>query len=518
MKTAIAIFLFTFFHFIARSQSIQWQRCLGGMQEEDARSIIQTSDSGYIVAGYTFSNDGDVSGNHGYTDAWIVKLTMAGSIQWRKCFGGTVGETANCICQTNDSGYIFAGASSSNDGDAPGNHGQADFWIVKLSAFGNIQWQRCLGGANDEEANAIVQTADGGYIVAGYTLSGNGDVSGYHGSKDYWVVKLSDTGGIQWQRCYGGGSDDIANSICQAADGGYYVAGYTSSQSGDVIGLHTTPLSANPDFWVLKLSPAGSIEWQRTLGGTNGEEAYSVRNTPDGGCVVAGYAASTDGDVTLKYPIYGTVEYWIVKLSPSGTIDWQKSFGSTHGNFANSINTASDGGYLVAGRTTWGDGDVTGFHGTLQEDIWVIKLSSTGELLWQKCLGGSGAEEGYSICQTNDNGYVIAGITNSIDGDASGLHDTRGDYWVVKLAAVSGVDNIVTDHSISISPNPTYGPVTIVGTGKANAKVYNLFGQLIKQATGTDNFSIEEQPPGTYFIELFNDDKQLICRDKIIKY
>ncbi len=143
------------------------------------------------MAGHAQSNNGDVTGYHGGRDYWVVKLDGSGNIQWQKCLGGTGAENAYSIQHTADGGYIVAGSSLSNNGDVAGNHGGYDYWVVKLDGSGNIQWQKCLGGTNYDEAYSIQQTADGGYVVAGWAGSNNGDVSGNHSSSDFWLVKLS---------------------------------------------------------------------------------------------------------------------------------------------------------------------------------------------------------------------------------------------------------------------------------------------------------------------------------------
>jgi hypothetical protein len=169
---------------------IEWQKCLGGSQADASNSIQQTTDGGYIVAGYTDSNDGDVTNLHAPSDYWIVKLDNLGSIEWQKCLGGSQLDVAYSIQQTYDGGYIVAGASVSTDGDVINNHGLGDYWIVKLNNLGSIEWQKSLGGSNDDYASSIQQTLDSGFIVAGISKSNDGDVSGNHGLGDYWVVKL----------------------------------------------------------------------------------------------------------------------------------------------------------------------------------------------------------------------------------------------------------------------------------------------------------------------------------------
>ena len=292
---------------------IQWQKSLGGTGYDEATSTQQTNDGGYIVAGESLSNDGDVTGNHGWLDYWIVKLAATGAIQWQKSLGGTGYDEANSIQQTNDGGYIVAGRSESNGGDVTGNHGTSDSWIVKLDATGSIQWQKSLGGINGDVAKSIQQTNDGGYIVAGESDSNDGNVTGNHGNGDSWIVKLAATGSIQWQKTLGGTEEDYAYSIQQTNDGGYIVAGASYSNDGDVTGNH-----GDYDSWIVKLDVAGAIQWQKSLGGTNPDVAHSIQQTNDGGYIVAGYSESNDGDVTGNH---GNGDYWIVKLGAATAIE-----------------------------------------------------------------------------------------------------------------------------------------------------------------------------------------------------
>jgi hypothetical protein len=227
---------------------IIWQKILGGSSDDYAFSIQQTPDGGYIVAGYTESNDGDVKGNHENGDFWIVKLDKDGNIEWQKTLGGSNWDWAFSVQQTPDGGYIVAGFTWSNDGDVSGNHGSLDAWIVKLDKDGNIEWQKTLGGSGNDWATSVQQTTDGGYIVAGGTYSTDGVIRGNHGSLDAWVVKLDGNGNMQWQKALGGSGSDSAWSVQQTTDGGYIVAGFTKSNDGDVTGNH-----GSADFWVVKL-------------------------------------------------------------------------------------------------------------------------------------------------------------------------------------------------------------------------------------------------------------------------
>jgi uncharacterized delta-60 repeat protein len=412
------------------SGGIVWQKCLGGSDEDSAYSIQQTSDGGYIVAGNTHSTDGDVIGNHGRYDAWIVKLNTAGSIVWQKCLGGSYVDKANSVQQTSDEGYIIAGNTRSTDGDVIGNHGRYDAWIVKLNIAGSIVWQKCLGSSYGDKVNSIQQTSDGGYIAAGNTNSNDGDVAEHHeGGTDAWVAKLNVSGDIVWQKCLGGSRNDSAFSIQQTSDGGYIVAGETNSTDGDV-----TKNYGEYDAWVIKLNASGDIVWQKCLGGSDEDSAYSIQQTSDGGYIVAGSTNSNNGGVAGNHG--GWADAWVVKLNASGDIVWQKCLGGSYGDKANSIRQTSGGGYIVAGNTRSNDGDAAGNHG--KYDAWVVRLNASGDIVWQKCLGGSGWDSANSIQQTSDRGYIVAGYTFSTDGDAAGNHG-ESDAWVVKLNALGGI-------------------------------------------------------------------------------
>ncbi len=422
--------LFTSLFVSAQTPNIEWEKSLGGTQADIAGCIEQTSDGGYIVAGYAASADGDVTGSHGNGDYWIVKLSTTGTIQWQKCLGGSNTDRCLSIQQTNDGGYITSGFSRSGDGDVTNHHWGEDCWIVKLSSTGNIQWQKSLGGTESEVGYSIKQTADQGFIIAGSTFSNDGDVSGFHGmqpNRDYWVVKLDRNGIIQWQKCLGGTGDDIAYSGEQTTDGGYIIAGYTRSNDGDVTGNH-----GDADWWIVKLNSRGTIQWKKCLGGSDDEEAKSVQQTTDGGYIVTGYAYSRDGNVT---GIHWFSDYWVVKLSSTGSLQWQRCLGGNSSDMANSIQQTNDHGYIVTGYSNSIIGDVTGNHGAA--DYWVAKLNSRGRLQWQKSFGGSLFDIAVCVRQTTDKGFIVAGNSSSVNGDVTGHHGAANmdDLWIVKLTA-----------------------------------------------------------------------------------
>jgi hypothetical protein len=509
------------------SGNLVWQKCLGGTLDEKDNfygpipTIQQTTDGGFIICGLTQSNDGDVSGNHGGIDIWVVKLSSTGSLVWQKCLGGTSGDAATSIQQTTDGGFIICGWTLSNDGDVSGNHGNGDIWVVKLSSTGNLVWQKCLGGWNSDNAFSIQQTTDGGFIVCGSTYSNDGDVSGFHGGNgnDIWIVKLNASGNLVWQKCLGG-SNSEGGEIQQTTNGDFIICGYTWSNDGDVVGKH-----GGSDIWMVKLNSSGDLVWQKCLGGTLNDGAdFNLtggvpifQQTTDGGFIICGLTQSNDGDVDGNH---GGEDIWVIKLNSSGNLVWQKCLGGTLTEYATSIQQTTDGGFIIGGYTWSNDGDVVGTHGG--SDIWVVKLSSTGNLVWQKCLGGTLNEFATSI-QTADGGYIVSGITESNDGDVSGNHG-ESDIWVVKLnATLSLVENEGNEKEFELYPNPTNGKVTLKVNDQFNPElvtVKNINSQIIETYSISKNTSNEYEIElnavnGIYLIEVFDGENTIT--KKVIK-
>ena len=428
----------------------------------------------------------------------------APEIEWAKCYGGSSFDYAESIQQTSDGGYIIAGSTESNDCDITGDHGDFDYWIVKLNSSGNIQWQKSLGGSDDDEAYSIQQTNDGGYIIAGLSGSNDGNVTGNHGDWDYCIVKLNSSGNIEWQECLGGSSNDYAISIQQTNDGGYIVAGSSESSDGDVTGNH-----GHFDCWLVKLNFNGNIQWEKCIGGSDGEGALSIQQTTDSGYIVAGYSSSEDGDVTGNN---GASDYWIVILNSSGNIERQKSLGGSSIDYANSIRKTSDGGYIVAGWSISNDGDVIGNHG--KYDYWLVKLDLDLNIKWQKCLGGKD-NDAHSILQTSDDDYIVAGSSESSDGDVAGNHG-GWDFWIVKLKPEStevAENNSKNNSGFSISPNPVTDNIQIFISEylfDKSIEIYNITGIKVFEENVNNTImqiNIESLPAGVYFIRIGNETK-----------
>lgn len=486
----------------AQTPVIQWQKSMGGSNPDDAKSIRPTNDGGYIVVGNSSSTDGDVTGNHSgnqpyMTDFWIVKLNSSGIIQWQKALGGSSIEEANSVQQTSDGGYIVAGTAASSDGDVTGGHGSFDYWIIKLDASGNIQWKKTFGGSIVEHANSIQQTTDNGYIIAGYSNSANGDITGNHGSEDFWIVKLDQSGTLQWQKSLGGSDKDSAYSIQQTSDGGYITIGVSRSTDGDVTGNH-----GNYDIWVVKLNASGNIQWQKSLGGSNDDTAYTIRQTSDGGYIFAGTSSSDDGDVNGNT---GS-NMWIVKLNNAGSIQWQKIYGDT--NFYEvplTVIQTSDGGYVI---------------GTNLEDptnniynVSIIKLDTAGTLVWEKNVSENLINTVSSIQETPDGGLVFAGRTDDY---------TDSDFWIVKLSSAATLATQEVKHSPSATfyPNPAKDFITVGKLPKGSTvSIFDTSGQKVFQekiSTENTKIKIDGLSNGNYIITITDDTGKTALSDKLI--
>ncbi|MCO5251976.1 MAG: choice-of-anchor D domain-containing protein [Candidatus Kapabacteria bacterium] len=421
---------------------IEWQKAYGGSNHERAYSIQLTSDGGFIVTGYSESNNGDITENKGASDFWVLKLKFDGSIEWQKTYGGIKDDAAYSIQETSDGGYIVVGFTRSRDGDVTVNKSYIDYndlWVLKLTYDGVLEWQKTYGGNWFDSGESIQQTEDGGYIVVGHTQSTNGDVTENKGGYDVWVLKLDLNGSIEWQKNYGGTSHDKAYSIIETRDGSYIVTGYTESNDYDI-----TYHKGGQDAWVLKLNIDGSIAWQNTYGGFLNDIFYSIIETDDNGFIVAGTTELRNSDITVNK---GVSDALIIKLKFDGSLEWQKTVGGSFNDFAYSIIESADSGFIVVGGTESRDGDVTENKGS--SDAWIFKLSDDGSLEWQKTFGGSKIDIAYSVQETSGGGFIIAGWTDSNDKDVT-VNLGAFDFWVVKLFWPTILQSDVSDAVFSI--------------------------------------------------------------------
>jgi len=331
--------------------SSHWARTLGGRYYNQAHSIQETKDGGYIVAGLT-----SLFSQNQPDKLWLIKLNSQGTMEWQKVINAVVGAGNHCIQQTSDGGYIAAASMN-------------DALVVKLNPQGQIEWQETFGGSGTDGANAVDQTTDGGYIVAGYTNSFGA------GAYDIWILKLNETGDIAWQKTYGKGLYDYAQCVHEIRDGGYIVAGQLNGYG-----------------CAFKLTPQGKLEWFRILGDVT---MMDIQELSSGGFVVAGTAWGGAGGVDLC----------IAELSLKGTVKWQRIYGSGEDDWGHSIRCLSDGDILVAGERP--------FSSARGKDFWLLKLGSTGLKKWEKCYGGSKEDIARQIIPAWNGDIIVAGSTES---------------------------------------------------------------------------------------------------------
>jgi hypothetical protein len=365
MLALLSVFLVALFTQYTHAQVVKFAKTYGGTDSDFARSVQQTSDGGYILAGETrsFGTGGDIL---------LIKTDANGNIIWAKTYGGTNGDGTTSVQQTSDGGYILAGGTRSFGA------GGSDIFLIKTDANGNIQWAKTYGGTRYDWAYSVQQTSDGGYIVVGETGSS------VIGVGNIFLMKTNASGNVQWAKIYGGGYE-LVYSVQQTLDGGYILAGGTRSfGAGDW------------DVFLINTDASGNLKWAKTYGGTNWELAYSVQQTSDGGYIVAGTTNSFGA---------GWGDIFLIKTDANGNIQWAKTYGGTYGDKAYSVQQTSDGGYIVAGYTD--------SFGAGSGDIFLIKTDANGNIIWAKTYGGGKYEEAYSVQQASDGGYIVAGATYS---------------------------------------------------------------------------------------------------------
>jgi hypothetical protein len=421
--------------------SIQWQKTIGGTNEDNVYIIQQTNDKGYVMMGYSNSDStGEKIENHfGQYDFWVVKIDSIGVIQWQKTLGGTLNELGTCIRQTNDGGYIVGGSSESvisGNKDSSG-YGMMDYWIVKLDANGQKQWEKVIGSNNDDFLYSVYQTNDGGYVLGGRSNSASNGIKSESsfGGFDYWIVKLDSTANIiKWENTIGGSSDDYLLNLNLTNDGGYILAGKSNSPASFD---KTENSMGDYDYWVVKLDSAGIVQWDNTIGGVQHDELSCVQQANDGSYILGGVSNSdSTGDKTENSK--GDYDYWVVKLNVTGdTIEWQNTIGGNNTDGFEWLQQTIDGGYILGGysnSTISGDKTQDTIGGF---DDWIVKLNATGNIQWQKTFGGTFDDYLYYLQQTSDGGYITSTRSvSAISGDKTDSCRGGMDYWSVKLAPV----------------------------------------------------------------------------------
>ena len=417
--------------------TVAFSKVYGGSQDDTFHDIITTTDGGFAALGFSQSLDGDITDKKAQENAyWLVKTDNDGNILWSKTYGGSGDDRAEHLIQTADGGFLLAGYSTSDDGDVSQNAGFFDHWIVKLDASGEIQWERSYGFSGSDQLFSVIQTSDGGYFTGGFLdveASGGAGNDNFtestnptnkkaqqHGVGHFWGHKLDANGDLVWRRFFGGSNNDTVNQVIEAQDGGILMIGASESNNFDV-----TDSRGSYDFWVVRLDAQGNLVWKRSYGGSGIDIAYAATATLDGGYILIGDTRSNDHDINT---LIGSADIWLVKIDEQGNLQWEKTLGGTNFESARDIIKYNEG-YSITGNSRSIDGDISTNAG--QNDIWVASLDSDGTIISQKSFGGNDQDFSYGIT-TTQNELILAGETQSVNGNLTASKGGQ-DAVIIKL-------------------------------------------------------------------------------------
>ncbi|WP_170114024.1 T9SS type A sorting domain-containing protein [Pontibacter mucosus] len=483
--------------FASKAQEVEWDKTYGGEGWDLLRHAEQTTDGGYILGGISSSGEGGEKSDasKGEEDYWIVKIDSLGNKEWDRILGGSGRDELQDIKQTRDGGYILGGYSLSDaSGDkSEDSRGGFDYWVVKLDASGNKQWDRTFGGDNTDQFTSLQQTGDGGYILGGSSESNmSGEKSeGTRGRYDYWVIRIDSVGNKLWDKTYGGNESDFLNGLQHTNEGGYILGG---SSESDVSGEKSDPRRGNNtdfalgyDFWIVKIDSLGNKEWDKTLGGLLGDYLSALIQTQDGGFMLGGTSGSgIGGDKSEEHRGGEFGDYWVVKTDSLGNKEWDRTYGGNDSDELSDIIQTNDGGYLLGGESESDASGEKSEDGKGRADMWVVKIDSIGNKQWDKTIGGENSELLTTTVQdTITGGYLLAGSsTSGISGDKS--EPSRGgtlDYWIVKLSPEAPCTAPTSSIAVVPASNVyTGGPATTIYLGYGPQRV-----QLV--ASGAERYA-----------------------------
>ena len=472
--------------------SILWQKCIGGSLDDKAYSIARAVDGGIVVVGSSLSNDGDVTGHHGATtatDGLVVKLSGDGTVQWTKSIGGSGNDELDRVIVTSDGGYICVGITTSNDGDVSGNHGGQDIWVVKLDAYGNIQWQKCLGGSLNDVGSDIIQTADGKYTLIGSTQSSDGNVTGNYGQENAWVAWLDNAGNLLSQHCYGGSSMDYGYSIASLPNGEYMIGMDANSADGVFVGMGS---GQTPNGYVLKLDDTGKIVQGKWIGSRNNgvfgvnvlDNSHFYALSGNRTCITTAGLQFQEFDTTFNQ-VGSTALFGYC-----GNFDYNYYAGLNSGAAV----LLSNGSGVFASATS--DASRYTLHGGARDAF----LANFGAATWSKVYGGSGDDAFSGIVAMNDYDFIVAGYTTSTNGDVTGNHGGY-DFWVVRMSRFNVVRGTVfldyNKNGIMDSGEPLVNNILVQSSGgsivSGSSTTNGLFNNIVD--TGTYTTSVLSSVP-----------------------
>jgi hypothetical protein len=467
--------------------STSWYTMFGDSATQYAYSVQQTKDNGYIVAGYSgspgislFQGKAPLNAYTGSGDILVVKLNALGYVSWYTYLGSNAGvEYAYSIQQTADKGFIIAGYADANIATLQGKKplipytGNEDMLVVKLNASGNVAWYTFLGSTADDRARSVQQTKDLGFIIIGdaggniASLKGKAPLNGYAGNYDMLVVKLTSLGALSWYTFIGSTGTDYGYSVSQTADKGYIIGGHANAKVTTLDGVGTpSPLNSyntGYDFLVVKLLPTGHVSWYTFIGGAGTDYCRSVQQTVDGGYIIAGESSDTiatlptnaTGGTTTPNNAQAGAGYYdmlVVKLNTTGYTEWYTFLGLAASNtneYCKSVQQTADRGYILAGYTSTA---ITALANATEpliaytgnSDGLIVKLDDAGGVSGFTFLGGASSDYAFSIQQTTDGGYIVAGYAGGDIYEMGGMwpvYQNSGgyDFFIVKLNPGGGL-------------------------------------------------------------------------------
>ena len=491
---------------------IEWQTKLGGTHADEGGGIISTADGGFLVAGTTYSSDGDVTSIlHGESDYWIIKLNEKGNVVWSNTFGGSKQENLKNVICTSDGGFMLIGYTYSNlnDGDVTDfKGGSCDIWVVKTDSKGLLQWQKCIGGTDGDMGWDIIQISPSSYIIAGGTYSKDVDVFGNHGGQDIWLVKLDLSGNMIWQKCIGGSKDECVFSLKKSGTNSFLVAGYTSSINGDISGNH-----GGEDGWASEIDTMGNFIWKKCFGGTGTDDFFSGIKTIDGDFIFYGWTGSSNGDAIGNTG----GNSWLIKFdSLKNNIVWQRSFGGASNEIGHDVIEFLNGGYALTGYTNSSDIPNSGFHGDSDVHSIIVYdcnkgYKSTSQLTITACDFYTLNNQTYTssgiykqVIPNKVGCDSIITLLLTINKSSSKIIDTvvcdsytlNGEYYTKtgsytqKITNSKGCDSVLTINLVVKQSNSLELVITACDSFLLNGITYKTSGQysqIIKNSLGCDS-------------------------------
>ncbi len=426
----------------SQALQIDWQNCFGGDLQDEANDVVFTGD-GYMIAARFESPCEDCGPSGIQSDVWIIKTDLEGDLIWEKLIGGSDNEGGYRILASSDGNFYIMAMSASSDGDISYDPypESSNLWLVKIDSIGNILYERIYGGNCREIIFDACLTSNNGIATFGLSCSNDGEVSNNFGAWDMWLLKLNSEGEKVWDFSFGTVGIDVGYSMISTSDQGFLAGGESYTGTGG--NLLCEPFDDGTEAILFKLDSMGNLQWQQCYGGSGTNSVLSMIESSDGyllGCV----GSSNDGDLTGSGYHYGinhlgdrTDDVWLIKVDFEGNIIWQKCYGGSGMEGVKRIFTTEDGGYMVFGQTQSFDGDVIGNHDTspLLDDIWVFKIDANGTLEWQQCIGGVAWERIESgVIKLNESEYVVTGhFWYGPSGDVTCVHQQNQDIWLFKI-------------------------------------------------------------------------------------